>query len=418
MKTSISQTSFGAQKARGQAVHRKWSRLVTAGAVASLALTLLAQGTASAGAASPHGSSTPSGAVLKQATSPAKGLVYFMIPDTTPSRYIQQDGPDFAAALKKLAPGLSVKFVNAGGDQTTQQTQAEAAITAGAKALVVVAADPPLSGGLLAYAHKEHVPVIGYENVPEDGPMYAQVEFNPLEAGRLQGQYFAKRVTSGSLGKYPVTVARIYGNNGDVYNTQMLIGQNKYIDPLIKSHKLAVVCQSYTPNWAEAAAVTEMAQCLSRTSDHVRAVLTVYDGTTQGAIVAIKNAHLTAGSGPKDVAVFGGQNPTTIGLDYMLTGQQEDDVIKPFIYEANAAARLTVTAVEHKAPPAGMINARVNAGNHNIVPTDFLNEAYITAGPNVAALINKYVVQTKTFTWAQICVGPAASTPGCRRYHK
>jgi D-xylose transport system substrate-binding protein len=391
-------------------------RVIATGVFASLALTLAACGSSSsqpktsgsAGSAAASGGSTAS----------VKGDVYFMIPDTTPSRYIQQDGPDFATALKKLAPGVTVQFVNAGGNQTTQQTQAEAAITAGAKALVVVAADPPLSGGLVAYAHKYHVPVIGYENVPEDGPMYAQVEFNPLEAGTLQGGYFAQQVTSGALGAYPVKIARLYGNQGDVYNTQMLVGQNKYVDPLVKAGKVQVVCESYTPNWAEAAAVTEMSQCLSKTGNGVRAVLGVYDGITQGAIVAIDSAHLTAGSGKNDVAVFGGQNPTTVGLDYMLTGEQQDDVIKPFIYEADAAAKLTATAIQGKEPPAGMINAKVDAGQNNLIPTDFLNESYITAGSNVAALINKYVVQTNTFSWAQICVGSVISTAGCQQYGK
>jgi D-xylose transport system substrate-binding protein len=381
---------------------------VSIGLASALALSVPLFGTGVAGADK----------TVAHASSAAKGTVYFMIPDTTPSRYIEQDGPDFVAAVKALAPGITVKTVNAGGNQTTQQTQAEAAITAGAKALVVVAADPPLSGGLLAYAKKEHVPVIGYENVPEDGPMYAQVEFNPEEAGVLQGKYFSKEVTSGKLGKYPVTLARIYGNDGDVYNTQMLIGQNKYVDPLVKSGKVKVVCQDYTPNWAETSAVTEMSQCLSSTNNKVRAVLSVYDGTTQGAIVALNNAHLKAGSGAKDVAVFGGQNPTTIGLDYVLTGNQQDDVIKPFIYEAQAAAKLAVAAVEGKAPPSGMVNATVNAGNGNKVPTDFLNEAYVTAGASAAAEINKYVVETKTFTWAQICVGSVKSSAGCKTYAK
>ena len=394
------------QRRRVDSGHPRRGRWISVGLASAMALgvPLVGTGIASAAMDAAH------------ATSSAKGTVYFMIPDTTPSRYIQQDGPDFVAAIKALAPGITVKTVNAGGNQATQQTQAEAAITAGAKALVVVAADPPLSGGLLAYAKKEKVPVIGYENVPENGPMYAQVEFNPREAGVLQGQYFAKEVTSGALGKFPVTLARIYGNDGDVYNTQMLLGQNKYVTPLVKSGKVKVVCQSYTPNWAESSAVTEMAQCLSKTNNKVRAVLSVYDGTTQGAIVALSNAHLTAGSGAKDVAVFGGQNPTTIGLDYMLTGNQMDDVIKPFIYEAKAAAKLAVAAVEGQAPPASMINTKVNAGNNNLIPTDFLNEAYVTAGPNAAAEINKYVVATKTFTWAQICVGSVKSSAGCKKY--
>ncbi len=386
------------------------SGVIAGGMSVAMALTFAVTGSSSAMA------STRTAATLTAASSPS-GTVDFMIPDTTPSRYIEQDGPDFAAALKKLAPGVTVKLVNAAGDQTTQQSQAEAAISAGAKALVVVAADPPLSGGLLAYAHKHNVPVIGYENVPEDGPMYAQVEFNPEQAGALQGKYFAHEVTSGALGKTPVKLVRLYGNDGDVYDTQMLIGQNKYLNPLIKSGKVDVVCQSYTPNWAESAYVTEMAQCLSKTSNGVRAVLGVDDDSEEGSIASIQAAHLTAGSGPKDIAVFGGQNPTVVGLDQMLMGEQEDDVIKPFLFEADAAAKLTVAALKGEPAPKSLVNATVNAGNNNEVPTDLIGEDYVS-GSNVAAQINKTVVLTKTFTWAQICVGAVTSTSGCKTYNK
>ena len=83
------------------------------------------------------------------ASAGGKKLVYFMAPNTTPTRYIEQDGPDFKKALEGLDPDIEVKFVNGGGDSATQLSQANSAISAGAKALVVVAADPNTSAGLL-----------------------------------------------------------------------------------------------------------------------------------------------------------------------------------------------------------------------------------------------------------------------------
>ena len=400
------------------------SRVLIGMGVASLALAATACSSSSSSSSTPAAASGTSTAAAASTTSPASttsaasgtgGLVYFMIPDTVPSRYIQQDGPDFQAALEKLDPGVTVKLVNANGNESTQESQARAAIAAGAKALVVVAADPPLSGGLLQIAAQAKVPVIGYENVPIDGQMYAQVEFNPLKAGQLQGKYFAQEVTSGALGATPVTLARLYGNQGDVYDTQMLAGQNQYLAPLINAGKVKVVCSAYTPNWAEASAVTEMQQCLSSTGNKVRAVLGFYDGITQGAIVAISNAHLTAGTAAGDVTVFGGQNPTTPGLQYLIAGQQQDDVIKPFLLEAQAAAQLANAAVRGEKPPASLITQSVNDGSDS-VPTAFLNEDYITAGASVGTLINKYVVQTGTDSWSQICTSPITSSSICKSY--
>jgi D-xylose transport system substrate-binding protein len=48
-----------------------------------------------------------------------KKLVYFMAPNTTPTRYIQQDGPGFEEAIKALDPDVEVEFVNAGGSSDT-----------------------------------------------------------------------------------------------------------------------------------------------------------------------------------------------------------------------------------------------------------------------------------------------------------
>jgi D-xylose transport system substrate-binding protein len=195
----------------------------------------------------------------------------------------------------------------------------------------------------------------------------------------------------------------------------MLKGQNQYLSPLISDGKLKVVCESYTPNWAEASAVTEMQQCLSKTGNKVRAVLGFYDGITQGAITAVQNAHLTAGPKSGDITIFGGQNPTTPGLQYLITGQQQDDVIKPFLYEAQTAAQLAYAAVRGQSPPPSLITQQVNDGSAQ-VPTAFLGEKYITAGPDVGALISKYVVGTGTESWAQICTSPITSSSICQKH--
>jgi D-xylose transport system substrate-binding protein len=339
----------------------------------------------------------------------SKSLVYFMIPNTTPTRYIQQDEPDFEKALKALDPNATVKAVNAGGSSATQLSQAQTAIAAGAKALVVVAADPTTSAGLLSTAAAAKIPVIGYENPPLKGPMYAQVEFDPENAGEVQGQYFADQVTSGALGATPVTLARLYGNEGDNYTTEMLKGQAKYLDPLISSGKVKVACETYVKNWDPAAAQTDMEQCLTKTQNNVRAVLGFYDGITAGAIAALK-AHSLTGK----VTVYGGQNPELSGLQYLLTGDQQDDVIKAFPTEAKAAAQLAYAAVQGKTPPTDLVNTSINNGT-NDVPTALLKVEYIhlTPGGDPAPLVQK-AVDYGMFTWKDICTGVAAGTATCK----
>jgi|SRR5690348_4499421 D-xylose transport system substrate-binding protein len=343
------------------------------------------------------------------ASGSATKLVYFMQPDTTPTRYLQQDGPDFKKAMAQLDPNVTVKFANAGGSAATQLSQVNAAIAAGAKAIVMVAADPNTSGSILQAAQTAKVPVIGYENPPLNGQMYAQVMFNPSEAGVLQAKYFASQVESGALGAKPVTVARLYGNKGDVYTTQMLDGQNSVLKPLIDNGAIKVVCEDYVANWDPANAQKSAQQCLTKMQNKIGAFLGFYDGDTAGAIAAQKAAGVS-------IPTYGGQNPELSGLQYMLTGQQQDNVLKPFSVEATAAAKLAVAAIKGEQPPADLIKTTSDVGGGFKVPTALLDETFIhlEKGQDPGVAVQK-AVDYGMFTWAQICTGPAKGTPTCKQ---
>lgn len=336
-----------------------------------------------------------------------KKLVYFMAPNTTPTRYIQQDGPDFKKAIEKLDPSIEVKFVNGGGDSSTQLSQANSAIAAGAKALVVVAADPNTSAGLLQAAEAAKVPVIGYENPPIKGPLYAQVIFDPKAVGVLQGTYFKEQIEAGALGDTPVKVARLFGNKGDVYTTDMLAGQNEVLDPLIKDGTIDVVCEDYVKDWAPPAAQTASEQCLTKTQNDVGAFLGFYDGITAGTIAALKSKKL-------DIPVYGGQNPELTGLQYMLTGDQQDNVLKAFSVEAEAAAKITLAAIKGEKPPTDLVKDTVDNGGAQ-VPTAKLGSVHIhlEEGVDPGEAVQK-AVDLGIFTWEQICEGPAAGTATCK----
>jgi ABC-type xylose transport system substrate-binding protein len=342
-------------------------------------------------------------------SSEESGLVYFMAPNTQPERYIHQDGPDFAKAMKELAPNVEVKQEVADGTSASQQSQVETAIANGAKALVVVAADPPSSAGLLEYAASNEVPVVGYENVPLNGPLTSQVIFSPLSAGEQQAKYFSEQVKEGKLGPTPVPTVRLYGNKGDVYEVQMKKGQDKFIEPLIKEGAVEVTCENYVKEWAPENAQTDMEACLSKNPD-IRGYLGMYDGDVAGALAALKQHGLDG----KKVKMFGGQNPELSGLQNLLLEEQQDEVYKPYPVEAKAAAELALAAVQGEEPPASLINAQVNNGADTIptyeIPTIY---GHLEEGVDPAGLAEK-AVNYGMFTWEEICTGEAAQTKGCK----
>lgn len=334
--------------------------------------------------------------------------VYFMAPNTQPDRYIHQDGPDFVEAMQKLYPAAEVEQVVADGTSATQQSQVETAIANGADALVIVAADPPSSGGLLEVAANADVPVIGYENVPLEGPVTSQALFSPLSAGQHQGKYFAEQVEKGELGPTPVPIIRLYGNKGDTYTTQMLKGQNQYLQPLIDDGSISVECENYVKEWDPKVAQTMMEQCLSKAPNAV-AYLGFYDGDVAGAIAALEQRGKRG-----EVKVFGGQNPELSGLQYLLTEDLQDEVYKPYPILAEGAAELTVAALNGEEPPAELINAEIDNGAMEVptyeIPTRYGHQE---EGQDPAVLVQK-AVDWGMFSWDEVCTGEAASTQACK----
>jgi len=359
-----------------------------------------------------NGSSENAGAAEgeeESGSSEEGGLVYFMAPNTQPERYIHQDGPDFAKAMKELDPNIEVQQEVADGTSATQQSQIETAIANGANALVVVAADPPSSAGLLEYAASNEVPVIGYENVPLNGPMTSQVIFSPLSAGEQQAKYFSEQVKEGKLGATPVPIVRLYGNKGDVYEVQMKKGQDKYMDPLIKEGAVEVTCENYVKEWAPENAQTDMEACLSKNPD-IRGYLGMYDGDVAGSLAALKQHGLDG----KKVKMFGGQNPELSGLQNLLLEEQQDEVYKPYPVEAKAAAELALAAVKGEEPAASLINAHVNNGADTIPTYEILPVyGHLEEGVDPAGLVQK-AVDFGMFTWEEVCTAEAAQTKGCK----
>ncbi len=137
------------------------------------------------------------------------------------------------------------------------------------------------------------------------------------------------------------------------------------------------------------------------------AFLGFYDGITAGIIAALKSTNLK-------IPVYGGQNPELTGLQYMLTGDQQDDVLKAFSVEAEAAAKITIAAIKGQSPPADLVKDVVDNGGAK-VPTAKLGSTliHLQKGKDPGAVVQQ-AVDLGIFTWKQICTGPAAGTPTCK----
>jgi D-xylose transport system substrate-binding protein len=328
--------------------------------------------------------------------------VYMLLPNTTTVRFVTQDGPKFKAAMERALPGSKVIVQNAEGDPSKQVAQVETAISGGADAIVLVAADPFIAGGALQKAQQAKVPVVLYDHDAHGGEAEAQVVFDSLSVGENQGRDAAKLFGGGTPAN-PKVIARIYGNQGDYGTSKYKEGQDKYLNPLIEAGKIKVACETYTPGWDPAKAQSEVEQCLTRTNNRLDGIVVMNDGTAGGAIAALKDQNLQG-----KVPVVGGQDADLQGIQYLLLGYQYDTVYKPFKLQAEAAAQITADVLKSGKVPKSAVDGYVPNGfmkpgvPAKLLPVQVLHKDTVDK-----------VVSDGVWTWKQICAGAVARTPTC-----
>src|SRR3954454_15929333 len=77
------------------------------------------------------------------------GKIALLLPESHTARYESQDRPHFTSEVKDLCSGCDILYSNAGEDAARQQQQAEAALTKGAKVLVLDAVDAGSAGAIV-----------------------------------------------------------------------------------------------------------------------------------------------------------------------------------------------------------------------------------------------------------------------------
>lgn len=331
----------------------------------------------------------------------AEDKVFFLLPNTTTSRFENRDAPFFIEAMRKKAPNAKVVTLNAQGDAVRQQRQVEDAIALGAKVLVYTAVDPNSAARSLAAADRANVPVVLYDHDAAGGKAAAHVVFDSLSVGRAQGKRAADLISK--INKTPVKVARIKGNLGEYGTGQYEAGQNQFLKPLIDSGKVKIVCEQFTPGWDPIKAQAFAESCLTRYGDDIDVFVGMNDGTTGGAVAAL----IARGMRPGQKLVTGGQDATLEALRYVAQGWQDNTVLKDLKIQADATAAVVASILQGKGVPATLALGQVN-NKFMDVPAVFLPVANITQDN----LID--VVKAGVWTWSQICQG-IESTSACQK---
>jgi D-xylose transport system substrate-binding protein len=295
-------------------------------------------------------------ATAKTTKHTANAEVAVLLPDTQSSvRWETEDRPLLGKAFK--AAGLTYNIVNAQGSAQTQQTQAEQAITNGAKVILLVDLDSGSGAAIEKNAVSHGVKVIDYDRLTLGGAASYYVSFNNVKVGQLQGQNLVNCLkSSGEYSKHPV-VAELNGSPTDNNATLFKQGYDSVLKPLYKNGTLKKGPDQSVPNWDNQKALTIFEQMLQSTSNNIQAVDAANDGLGNAVVSALKARKL------KPIPVTG-QDATAQGIQNIISGWQCVTVYKPIPAEANAAAKLAISLIKGGKPVG--INGKVSDGKRMV----------------------------------------------------
>lgn len=341
------------------------SRFTRTVAVAA-AMSALALGAAACGSDDDNSSSAGASGGTSTSSENAKvGKVAVLLPDTKSSvRWETADRPLLQDAFK--AAGVPVEIQNAQGDKSTQQQQAEQAITNGAKIILLTNLDSGSGAAIETQANAKGVKVIDYDRLTLKGKADYYVSFDNVKVGELQGQGLADCLGGSGTPK----IAELNGSPDDNNATLFAQGYNSVLDPMYKDGKATKVADQSVPDWDNQQALTIFEQMLQKTGNKIDGVLAANDGLANSVISALKARKL------KQIPVTG-QDATTQGLQNILTGDQCMTVYKAIKKEADAAAQLAIALAKGQQPPSGLVNGKSDDGARQ-VPSALLTPVAVT----------------------------------------
>jgi D-xylose transport system substrate-binding protein len=341
--------------------HRFNRTVAVAAALSALALGAAACGSDDDSSSSSAGASTSSSSAAKA------GKVAVLLPDTKSSvRWETADRPLLEAAFK--AAGVPVEIQNAQGDKSTQQQQAEQAITNGAKILLLTNLDSGSGAAIETQAAAKGVRVIDYDRLTLKGKADYYVSFDNVKVGQLQGQGLADCLSASGVSK--PRIAELNGSPDDNNATLFAQGYNSVLDPMYKDGKATKVADQSVPDWDNQQALTIYEQMLQKSGNKIDGVLAANDGLANSVVSAMKSRKL------KPVPVTG-QDATVQGLQNILAGDQCMTVYKAIKAEADAASKLAIALAKGTQPPAGLVNGKSDDGVRQ-VPSALLTPVAVT----------------------------------------
>jgi D-xylose transport system substrate-binding protein len=321
--------------------------------------------------------------------------IALLLPETKTTRYEAQDKPLFEAKVKALCSDCQIIYSNANQDASAQQSQADAALTNGAKVMVLDPVDSASAASIVNKAKAQNVPVISYDRLILNAPVDYYISFDNVQVGKLQATSLVDKLKAdGKKGSVVMINGAPTDNNAKLFKQ----GAHSVLD----SSGFKIAKEYDTPDWSPDKAQTEMEQAITALGKTgFVGVYAANDGTGGGAIAALK------GQGISPLPPVTGQDAELAAVQRVLTGEQYMTVYKAIKPEAEKAAEWAVALANGDTAKAkGLATTTTNNGSTD-VPSIILTPVAVTketAKQTVGQMISDGFLKAD-----QICTGAAAS---------
>ena len=346
----------------------------------------------------------------------AEGSIWVLLPDSASSpRWESDDRRFFDQAFTDA--GIEHKIVNAEGDATTQQQQAEQAIASGAKVILLVSLDTGSGATIIDQAKDADVQVVEYDRFNTGGSGgAAYVSFDNVKVGETMAE-----VLEPAIEALPVDKPRVIMLNGGEEDNNSFLFKSGY-EATVKKHtddgSWELVGDQFTPGWDNQEAQRIMEQLITDADNDVNAVFAANDGLANSAINALEAAGLDTTKIP-----ISGQDATAAGIQNILLGKQTMTVYKPIEAEASVAAAVAQALLKGEDVSSvqsdfdfQLIGIKAEDGKPADSPTGDGVVPYFALTPTAVTADNiaDTVIADNFRTVEEICTGDVAQTDFCK----
>ncbi|MBB4661626.1 sugar ABC transporter substrate-binding protein [Conexibacter arvalis] len=326
----------------------------------------------------------------------ASGTVALLLPENKTARYESQDRPLFEAKMRELCPDCDIIYSNAEQDAAKQQSQAEAAITNGARVLVLDPVDGRAAAAIATRAKQSDIGVIAYDRAIENADIDYYISFDNEEVGRLQARTLVEGLRR--MGRDSGDLVMINGAPTDPNAALFKRGAHSVLD----ESDFRIAKEYDTPDWSPDRAQTEMEQAITAVGrDGFVGVYAANDGTAGGAIAAMRSNGVDPSSRPTT-----GQDAELAAIQRIVAGDQYMTVYKAIKPEAEQAAQLAFDLLNGNTE-SDLVNQRIDNGTKE-VPSVILTPVAVLRDN-----IRDTVVRDGFWSVDQICT--PAYADACRR---